>query len=90
MEAEVRVRRDAETLDTVAWALGRAGRWSEARQAMREAMRWGVRDAGLYYRAGAIEQALGDAAAAGQFFDLAERTDPRFDDQARRAAALGL
>jgi tetratricopeptide (TPR) repeat protein len=90
MEAEVRVRRDAETLDTVAWALGRAGRWSEARQAMREAMRWGVRDAGLYYRAGAIEQALGDAAAARRFFDLAVHTDPRFDDLARRAAGLGL
>jgi tetratricopeptide (TPR) repeat protein len=90
MRQEVRSRRDAETLDTYAWALSRAGRWPTAHVAMQDALRWGARDAGLYYRAGAIAQALGDGDATRRFFDLAHGVDPRFDDRARRAAGLGL
>ncbi len=90
MQQEVRSRRDAETLDTYAWALSRRRQWSAARDAMQEALRWGVRDAGLYYRAGTIAQALGDGDAARRFFGLAGDIDPRFDDLARRVAGLGL
>jgi tetratricopeptide (TPR) repeat protein len=90
MEAEARARGDADTLDTYAWALTRAGRWADARTAVHGAMRWGVRDAGLYYRAAMIEQTLGAGAAARRFFDLAHSTDRHFDEQARRAAGLGF
>ncbi|MBI2248152.1 MAG: tetratricopeptide repeat protein, partial [Armatimonadetes bacterium] len=90
MEAEVRVRRDADTLYVLAWALSENGRWLEAREAMREALRWGVRDARLYYRAAIIEQALGNRAAAVTYKALAMQADPTFDEHARRLAGLGL
>jgi len=89
MEAEVQVRRDAETLEVLAWALSRAGRLPQARQIMTEALHWGVRDARLFYRAGLIEQALGNLSQAQHFFLAAMQTDPTFDDTARRILGFG-
>ncbi len=89
MQMELTIRRDAETYDVLAWALSRAGRWVEARQAMREALRWGVRDPGMYYRAGTIEQALGNTTQAQAFLRTSLAIDPHFDEQARRALGLG-
>lgn len=90
MQAEVRVRRDAETLDILAWALSRSDRWHEAQQAMREALRWSIRDAGMFYRAGAIEEALGNHPRARRFFRAAMETDPTFDERARRMSGLSF
>lgn len=88
MQAEIRIRRDAETLDTLAWALSRLGRWHEAQQAMNEALRWGIRDAEMFDRAGKIEQALGNHSQAQALFQRAQDTDPTFDDQAQRTSGL--
>lgn len=88
MEAEARARRDPETLDVLAWALMRAGRWDQARDAMREALRWGLRDAGLAYRAGIIEQGLGHRREARRYFDAARAADPTFDEHARRVLGI--
>jgi tetratricopeptide (TPR) repeat protein len=90
MQMEVLVRRDAQTLDTLALALSRSGRWQEARTAMQEALRSGIRDPGLFYRAGVIEQALGNQSQALTFFRLAQEIDPTFDEQAQRALGLGV
>ena len=90
MQAEIRIRQDAETMDILAWALSRSDRWEEARQAMREALRWGVRDAAMFYRAGLIEQALGNPGGAQPLFRAAQATDPTFDAHARRVIGLGL
>lgn len=90
MQMEVRVRRDAETLDTLALALSRLGRWTEAKAAMQEALRSGIRDPGLFYRAGVIEQALLNKPQALAFFRLVQETDPSFDPQAQRALGLGV
>jgi tetratricopeptide (TPR) repeat protein len=90
MQAEVQVRRDPETLDTLAWAYSRAGRRVEARQAMQEALRWGTRDAAMFTRAATIAQMLGDQSGARQLLAAAKQTDPAFDEQARRAAGMGL
>jgi len=90
MQAEAKSRRDADTLDILGWALSRAGRWTEARAVMWEALGRGIRDAGMFYRAGLIEQALGDRDAADRFFRAAMGVDPTFDEQARRVAGLGL
>ncbi len=90
MQAEVQTRRDAETLDTLAAVQARLGHWREAQQAMREALRWNIRDAGMFDRAGTIEQALGNSSQARSFFQLAQETDPTFDQQAQRALGLGV
>lgn len=90
MQMEVRSRRDAETLDTLALAFSRKGEWQKAQQAMQEALRSGIRDAGLFDRAGTIEQALGNQSGANAFFRLAQETDPTFDENARRALGLGV
>ncbi|MGQ0570217.1 MAG: tetratricopeptide repeat protein, partial [Armatimonadota bacterium] len=90
MRAEVRVRHDPETLDALAWVLTRAGEWQEARQAMRDALQWGLRDAGMHYRAGTIEEALGNHAQARKFFASALQIDPTFNEHARRVSGMGL
>ena len=90
MHTEVSTRPDPETLDILAWALSRADRWAEARQAMREALRWGLRDAAMFYRAGTIAQTLGDQDEARRYFQLSRETDPTFDEQARRVLGIGF
>ena len=74
------VRRDAETLDTLARVLFRLGRWNDARKAVREALETGVRDAEIFYRAGIIEEALGNEDGAIAYFQLAKETNPTFDE----------
>ncbi|MBW4692412.1 MAG: tetratricopeptide repeat protein [Lyngbya sp. HA4199-MV5] len=90
MQQEVQVRRDAETMDTLAWVLSRMGRWQEAQQAMQEALRWGIRDAALFQRAGTIAQSLGKTTKAQAYFKQAQATDPTFDEQAQKALGLGV
>ncbi len=90
MQVEVDIRRDPETLDTLAWALSRTGRWQEARGVMREALRRGYKDAALFYRAATIEQALGNQREARRFSRVAHETDPTFDEQARRVLGIGF
>jgi len=90
MQQEIQVRRDAETMDTLAWVLSRMGRWQEAQQAMQEALRGGIRDAALFNRAGTIAQTLGNTAQANDFFKAAQATDPTFDEQAQKALGLGV
>ncbi len=89
MEAEVHVRRDAETLEVLAWALSRAGRLPQARRVMQEALSAGIRDARFFYRAGLIEKALGNVSQAQHFFLATMQTDPTFDDTARRILGFG-
>ncbi len=90
MRQEVAVRADAETLDTMAWALSRAGRWEEAQQTIRRALRWGVRDARFYYRAAVIANALGDARDARANLALMRAVDPTFDARALDVSLIGL
>lgn len=90
MQTELQNRHDPETLDTLAWALSRSGRWREAQKVMQELLHTGIRDAGMYYRAGTIEQALGTSSQARAYFQMAQKIDPKFDEQARRALGLGL
>ncbi len=90
MQSDLQNRHDAETFDTLAWAFSSLGRWGEAQQAMKEAMKSGIRDAGMFYRAGTIEQNLGNQATATAFFKQAQETDPTFDEKARQALGLGV
>lgn len=90
MQAELQVRRDAETLDTMAWVLSRLERWQEAREIVREALKLGTRDAGIYYRAGTIAQALGNLQERDRYFQQALVVDPTFNEQAKRTLGLGI
>ncbi|MBW4574882.1 MAG: tetratricopeptide repeat protein [Aphanothece sp. CMT-3BRIN-NPC111] len=90
MQAEVHIRQDAETYDTLAWALSSLGRWGEAQKAMQEGLRSGIRDPAMFYRAGIIEQKLGNQKQALAFFKLVQQSDPTFDENARKALGLGV
>ncbi|UNU23826.1 tetratricopeptide repeat protein [Microcoleus vaginatus] len=89
MQEEVKIRRDAVTLDTLAWALSAAGEWQKADRVMVEIVRSGIRDAGMFYRAGAIARTLGKDAESRAFFQKSKEIDPSFDDRARQALGLG-
>ncbi len=57
---EIAVRKDIYGWDLLAWALHKNGRDADARQAMRQALALGTRDAMLFYHAGMIERAIGE------------------------------
>ncbi len=78
MEAEVAHRRDAKTLNTLAWALSNGDRLQEAQQVIEEIIDQGFQDAEIFYRAGLIEQALSNRAQANYYFQLAQNFDPTF------------
>ncbi len=90
MQADLRYRHDADTLSTLALALGRSGRWQEAQQVMNKARHWGIRDAGIFYQSGTIERELGNSSQANKFFRLAQEIDPQFNKQAQNALGLGV
>ncbi|MEO0539696.1 MAG: tetratricopeptide repeat protein [Cyanobacteria bacterium P01_A01_bin.105] len=88
LETESQNRRDAETLHLLAWALTQADRWQAAQAVMQEALGHGLQDAGLFYRAGTIESALGNSSQAERYFQKAKQIDPTFDQQAQRHLGL--
>gem|GEM_PF-415392 len=90
--AELRVRGDTYTEDTLAWALYADGQFGEAEQHAERASRFGTRDARLFYHLGAIRLALGKTADARALLERALQQDPAFDlvgaPDARRLLAL--
>lgn len=89
MQEEVKIRRDAVTLDTLAWALSAAGEWQKADRVIAEIVRSGIRDAGMFYRAGAIARTLGKDAESRAYFQKSKEIDPSFDDRSRQGLGLG-
>lgn len=88
MQQEVKIRRDALTLDTLAWALSSAGDWKGADRVMGEILRSGIRDAAIFYRASAIASALGKDAESRDYVQKAKEIDPTFDSRSRQALGL--
>jgi tetratricopeptide (TPR) repeat protein len=76
-EAEAAARRDAETLDVLAWALLRSGRPADARRVMAELLRTGVERAEFFARAAEIERGLGNHSRALLYEELAQGAAPR-------------
>lgn len=89
-EAEITTRRDIYGYDALAWAVLANGRSAEARTAMTEALALGTRDAKLFFHAGMIEAALGNADAARAFLEDALATDPSFDPRGAAMARATL
>jgi tetratricopeptide (TPR) repeat protein len=73
---ELRTRHDWETLNVLAWAQQKTGFLKEARATIQKTLAVGVQDAELEYRAGQIEQSLGNLAQAKTHFALAARINP--------------
>ncbi|HLM73744.1 MAG TPA: tetratricopeptide repeat protein [Polyangiaceae bacterium] len=78
-EEELKVRGDIYTQDALAWALYRAGKFKEAREASDKAIALGTKDARLLYHAGAIRIALGDKEAGEKLVGEALKLNPKFD-----------
>ena len=72
-------RQDVESLDALAWALYRNGRFAEAADAAARALTPGVRRASFHYHAGLIDAALGRTDGAVRHLETALEIDPRFD-----------
>jgi tetratricopeptide (TPR) repeat protein len=90
MRAEVKIRQDADTLDTLAWALAQSGRWQEAQTTIQAAIQLGTRDAGIWHRAATITQASGNREQANTYLQKVKAIDPQFDDRAQQAIGLGV
>ncbi len=88
MEADLEVRQDAETLDTYARVLTKLGRWEEAQQVLQTALEQETGNAVIFYRAGLVEQQLGNEAAASEYFEAAQTVDPTFSERDRQIWGL--
>ena len=73
---ELNVRHDWESLNVLAWAQQRARFLTEARATIQKALAVGVQDAELEYRAGVIEQSLGNLEQAKAHFTSAKKINP--------------
>lgn len=89
MQVEVKLRQDAGTLSTYAWALSRAKQWQKAQTVTKQAIALGTRDANLFHLAATIEQALGNSAQANTYLQRVQEIDRQFDDHARQVVYLG-
>jgi tetratricopeptide (TPR) repeat protein len=87
---EMRTRHDVYGYDLLAWALHRQGRHREARDAMQHALSQQTEDAQLFYHAGMIERALGNAAQARTYLEKAMTMNPRFSATQARVARAAL
>jgi Tfp pilus assembly protein PilF len=86
-EREIARRQDVFTRDAHAWALYANGRYREAREQIEQALGVGIRNAGMFYRAGTIAARQKDRAAAKRYLRLSLETNPtsEYAKAARRA-----
>ena len=87
---QYQTRRDIYGADIYAWACLKAGRLEEARTAIAEALRFGTKDARLFYHAGMIEKALGNKDTARSRLTAALKLNPGFDPAQSDLAKLAL
>jgi tetratricopeptide (TPR) repeat protein len=78
-QSDFQVRQDIYTHDALAWALYKNRRYEEAARASREALKLDAPEALLFYHAGMIERALGDAVGARRDLEKALKLNPGFD-----------
>ncbi len=88
--AEYESRRDVYGADALAWTALKAGKLDEARAAAGEALRLGTRDASLFYHAGMVAGAGGDAKRAAELLGRALKLNPEFDPIHARVAREAL
>ncbi|MDJ0705296.1 MAG: tetratricopeptide repeat protein [Leptolyngbyaceae cyanobacterium MO_188.B28] len=89
MEADLQIRRDAETLDIYAWVLTRLNRWQDAQAILQDAIATGRRSAVIFTRAAQVETHLGNTAQAQTYRQSAQAADPTFGPRDRQIWGLG-
>jgi tetratricopeptide (TPR) repeat protein len=90
MQAEIKVRQDPETWDTLAAAYFQLGQLTKAQEAIDKALESGIRDSGIIDRAAKIAIANGKTAAAQQYQQQVTAIDPKFGNGAKQALGLGV
>ena len=88
LEQEVSIRRDSKTLNLLAWALSRHGKWEDAQTVIQEAIAHKACDAETLYRAAAIEQSLGNTDQADLYQQQAKAINPVFNPRTQQLAGL--
>jgi tetratricopeptide (TPR) repeat protein len=77
-QKELEVRHDVYTWDTLAWALYKNGKPTEAAKASKRAMQFGTHDSLLLFHAGMIAEALGQQEEARNELKQALQINPHF------------
>jgi tetratricopeptide (TPR) repeat protein len=90
VRTELRTRPDIYGHDLLGWALYKRGRHAEARVHMAQAMAQGTQDALLFYHAGVVERAAGDAGRAAELLRRALAVNPYFHPTHPAAARATL
>lgn len=85
---DLELRQDHAAWTTLAWALLAKGEIASAQAAIARATASGAEDAGMWFRAGLIEKAAGNRAAARAALKRALAINPRFDRSAEARRVL--
>jgi tetratricopeptide (TPR) repeat protein len=75
---ELEYRRDIYAYDLLAWSLHKNGKPEEALSAMSEALKFGTKDAKLFFHAAMIYHRIGEAEKAKEYLRRALSTNPHF------------
>jgi tetratricopeptide (TPR) repeat protein len=89
-EAAASTRKTVYAFDTLAWSYYKAGRYEEARKAIRKALVRRTPDAEILFHAGMIYARLGDRVTAQKFLYEALSLNPHFHPAHAAAAAATL
>jgi tetratricopeptide (TPR) repeat protein len=87
-QLEITKRHDVNTLDAYAWALCGNGRYTEAQKQIALALAVGVREARMFYHAGAIAAKLHDDASASRYLNQSVELNPSSASAAAAREAL--
>jgi tetratricopeptide (TPR) repeat protein len=90
MQAEIKIRQDPETWDTLAAAYLQLGQLEQAQQAIDTALKSGIKDPAITDRAALIAKSRGQSAQAQKYREQVKSIDPKFDSGARQALGLGV
>ncbi len=90
MQAEIKIRQDSETWDTLAAAYLRLGKLAQAQQAIETALKSGILDPAITDRSAVIAQARGQSAQAQLDRERVKSIDPTFAAGGRQALGLGV
>jgi tetratricopeptide (TPR) repeat protein len=87
-QLEITKRHDVNSLDAYAWALFANGRYEEGQKQIATALAVGVREARIFYHAGAIAAKLHDGTSAARYLNLSVELNPSSESAAAAREVL--